>query len=149
VINFQALPRPEKTTLVPNTHYLVVAEDGFSMLTQYGEQAGLDRKTIKAFAAEVNRRDEGGSLYPQAPISAIPRRYLRDCGDNSDEAMVNALKTEIQRFLKANAETTKASKIIIDLHVDARPIPMDFITIARGTCSANLHKALIGVLVFE
>jgi hypothetical protein len=128
VIQIQTLPRSENITLAPHTHYLVVAEDGFSMLRQYGEQAGLDRKTIKAFADEVNRRDEGGSLYPQAPISAIPRRYLRDCGDNPDEAMVNSFKTEIQRFLAANHECINARRIIIDLHVDSRPIQAAYLS---------------------
>jgi hypothetical protein len=123
VIKLQEQPCPENESLVPDAHYLVVAEDGFSMLDGYGQKAGLNRKTIKAFADAVNRCNESGSLHPKAPISAIPSHYLRDCEDNPDGATVNAFKNELQLFLKANAEAIKASKIVIDLHVSPKPVP--------------------------
>jgi hypothetical protein len=140
MIKIQEQPCPDNLTLVPDAHYLVVAEDGFSMLTKYGEKAGLDRKTIRAFADTVNYRDACGSLHPKAPISAIPRRYLRNCGDSPDEATVNAFKIELRNFLKANTEAIKASKIIIDLHVSPKPLPEVYLSAIESIFDGNEHS---------
>ncbi|RUQ35072.1 MAG: hypothetical protein EKK71_14030, partial [Candidatus Competibacteraceae bacterium] len=58
-------------------HVLTFAETGFAMLNIYGEQFGLDRDTIEKFSRQVNNKDESGSLFPKAPISAIPRHFIR------------------------------------------------------------------------
>ena len=89
-------------------HILTFAETGFAMLSIYGELLGLDFDTINKFSDKVNNNDESGSLHPQASISAVPRRFIRDKEDR------NALSEQIEYFLKANQETIKATKLLFD-----------------------------------
>jgi hypothetical protein len=89
-------------------HILTFAETGFAMLSIYGELLGLDFDTINKFSNKVNNNDESGSLHPQASISAVPRRFIRDKEDR------NALSKQIEYFLKANQETIKATKLLFD-----------------------------------
>jgi hypothetical protein len=62
-------------------HFLVFAEVGFSMLDIYTRRFELPGADLQRFVDEVNRRDEVGTLMPAAPISAIPRRAIRDSSD--------------------------------------------------------------------
>ena len=131
----QRLPWPTKQKLLPGTHYLIVAEVGFSMLNIYGEQhPGLTRERIKKFADELNRRNEAGSLHPAAPISAIPRHYLRDCDAAPEPETLADFKREIQGFLAANEQSIHASKLVVDLHVSPQPVPLAYLDIVATTC---------------
>jgi len=85
------------------------------MLNIYGKQFGLDRDTIEEFSRQVNRKDESGSLYPKAPISAVPRRLIRDDNDSV------ALAGQIIDFLKANKQRIKASKLLFDFRAGVAP----------------------------
>ncbi|MDV6345037.1 hypothetical protein [Nitrosomonas sp. Is37] len=89
-------------------HILTFAETGFAMLNLYGESFGIDRDAIENFSRQSNRADESGSLYPKAPISIVPRRYVRDLND------ANQLANQIIEFLKANQKTIHAKKILFD-----------------------------------
>jgi hypothetical protein len=91
-------------------HILTYAEEGFSPLSIYSQSYNLDATVIKEFAEAVNQRDESGSLLPGAPISAIPRRLIREYGPEVEPALRDALKD----FLKANRQHIHAKKIIID-----------------------------------
>jgi hypothetical protein len=99
-------------------HVLTVAEAGFSMLDQYarfGHNVAVE--DIRRFAARVNDADEAGSLFPVAPISAVPRKYLRG------EADPAGVFRHAADFLKANAATMHACRILIDLRVGPDPVP--------------------------
>ena len=100
-------------------HVLTFAETGFAALNFYGEQFDLDRSTIERFSEEVNHNDESGSLYPQTPVSAVPRRFIRD--NNNSEA----LSTQIQDFLKANQSRIKAKNILFDFRAGVAPFVVD------------------------
>jgi hypothetical protein len=65
-------------------HYLVLAEEGFSTLSHYALESGLDRATQRRFADEVGRRRELGTLLPQAPISAMPSAAVRQSEDPNE-----------------------------------------------------------------
>ena len=58
-------------------HILTFAETGFAMLNIYGRMYNVEERAIHEFAEEVNRRDEPGTLLPLAPLSAVPRKYIR------------------------------------------------------------------------
>ena len=109
-------------------HILTVAEDGFSMLDIYGRlQRGLDIEVIRNFTDRINERDEAGSLHPQAPISAIPRRFFRDQESSTDLMVLNEFKRHISEFLEANRKTIRASRILVDFHVSPAPVPYRYI----------------------
>lgn len=102
-------------------HVLTFAETGFSMLNIYGEQYGFNRDVIEKFSKEVNARNESGSLYPKAPISVIPRHFIRE--DNSSDALVH----QIEVFLKANHQHIKAKKLLFDFRAGVAPFVLSAI----------------------
>ncbi len=89
-------------------HCLTYAEEGFAPLDIWTRDKGLTKEELVAFTDLVNRRNEPGSLYPRAPISAVPRPLLRDQTDSE------ALCVSIRLFFRSNAISIKASKIILD-----------------------------------
>jgi hypothetical protein len=108
-------------------HVLTFAETGFAMLNQYGEQFGLDKETIEKFSQEINRKNESGSLYPQAPISAVPRHLIRE---KQNAAM---LASEIIDFLKANQNHIQAKKLLLDFRAGVAPFVVEACKIALKT----------------
>ena len=89
-------------------HCLTYAEEGFAPLNIWARDSGIAKEELVAFADSVNRRDEPGSLYPRALISAVPRRLIRDQSDSE------ALCLSIRHFFRANVTSIRASKIILD-----------------------------------
>ena len=112
-------------------HVLTFAETGFAMLNIYGEEFGLDRNTIERFSQEVNRRDESGSLHPKAPISAVPRHFIRD--DNNS----TTLAEQIKEFLKVNRYQIKANNLLIDFRAGVAPFVLEACRIALESVDAN------------
>lgn len=99
---------PESITSKGKYHLVTFAETGFAALSYYGEMFKIDHESLENFSSRVNENDESGSLYPKAPISIIPRRYIRDM-DDSDE-----LKRVIVEFLKMNMQIIHAKRILLD-----------------------------------
>jgi hypothetical protein len=89
-------------------HCLTYAEEGFAPLNIWTRDAGLTKEELVAFTDSVNRRNEPGSLYPRAHISAVPRPLIRD------QISSEALCLSIRHFFRANATSIRASKIILD-----------------------------------
>jgi hypothetical protein len=89
-------------------HCLTYAEEGFSPLNIWTRDTGLTKEELAAFTDSVNRRNEPGSLYPRAHISAVPRPLIRDQSDS------DALCLSIRHFFRANAMSIRASKVILD-----------------------------------
>jgi len=112
-------------------HVLTFAETGFAMLNIYGEQFDIDRDTIERFSQQVNREDESGSLHPKAPISAVPRHFIRD--DLNSETLAKQIKD----FLKANQNHIKAKKILFDFRAGVAPFVVDACRIALESTFAN------------
>ena len=81
-------------------HVLTYAEEGFAPLNQHTKDSGVTRDQLVAFADLVNALNEPGSLYPQAAVSALPRRLIRDQAD--------------EQFYQMNTEIIRATKVLID-----------------------------------
>ncbi len=112
-------------------HVLTFAETGFTILSIYGEQSELDSETIRKFSEQVNDTDESGSLHPKAPISAVPRRFIRDMTD------AQALATQIEGFLIANQATIKATKLLFDFRAGVAPFVVDACELTLESQYAN------------
>jgi hypothetical protein len=123
-------------------HVLTVAEDGFSMLTIYSQHHNLDNRTIRSFADRVNFQDMSGSLYPDAPISALPRRFFREQAENMDPNILNEFQQHVIEFLTVNESTINAQKILIDFHVSPAPVPERY-TQATVELLHKLNQSLI------
>lgn len=123
-------------------HVLTVAEDGFSMLTIYSKHHNLDNRTISRFADHVNCQDMSGSLYPLAPISALPRRFFREQAENKDPYTLNEFQQHVIEFLTMNESTINAQKILIDFHVSSAPVPERY-TQATVELLHKLNQSLI------
>jgi hypothetical protein len=89
-------------------HCLTFAEEGFAPLNIWTGEIGLTKGELIAFANSVNQRDEPGSLYPRVPVSAVPRRLIRD---QSNSEM---LCLSIEDFLRVNALTIRSLKLVLD-----------------------------------
>jgi len=110
-------------------HILTVAEAGFSMLDIYARgQHYLDKDVIRQFADRVNSTDESGSLHPRAPVSAIPRRFLRDYAASYDPELLADFRRHIAEFIEANRATIHAARVLVDFHVSASPVPQQYVT---------------------
>lgn len=113
-------------------HILTVAEAGFSMLDIYGRHHnGISIEAIQQFADRVNQTDESGTLYPRAPISAVPRRFFRELSSSHDPDVLNDFKRHIRDFLAANASTIHADRVLVDFHVSSSPVPLDYLYAAE------------------
>jgi hypothetical protein len=109
------------------SHVLTYAEIGFSPLSIHAERFGIGREVVAEFSKRVNERAEIGSLLPFAPISAVPRKLVRDSHD------IDALASCIGDFLRANRDTIKARHVIFDFRTPSVP---------RFVVSA-LHEAIV------
>lgn len=113
-------------------HILTVGEAGFSMLDIYARHGhGLDTGTIHQFADQVNRRDESGSLHPNAPVSALPRRFFRDIAENDIHNHLDEFKRHVREFIEANRKVIHARKILVDFHVSPAPVPDAYLSAAE------------------
>ena len=101
------------------------------MLTIYAEKFGMDTDRINQFADLVNERDEAGSLYPLAPVSAIPRRYLRE-EDNPD-----GLVQPLREFLNMNANAIMAGKVAFDMRLCGGPVPRPVVAACRAAIETS------------
>ena len=93
-------------------HVLTYAETGFSALSAYGERAGISSETLRKFEEQINDSDEPGSLHPQAEISVIPRRLVREpcgCGEFSGS---------LTTFLTSNREHIGATRLVMSFRDD-------------------------------
>jgi hypothetical protein len=131
-------------------HKLLVAEDGFSMLSKHADFHGLDASIVQQFAADVNQRHEVGSLHPRAPISAIPKRHFRDPGFADAEQSFTRWRTDLHSFLAANRATIHALRVLVDFRVSAVAIPAGYIEVAEEVFRADGQGAgFTEVVLFE
>jgi hypothetical protein len=113
-------------------HVLTYAEEGFAPLNIHGQPHGLSASLLRAFADEVNRKGESGSLHPRAPISAVPRTLIRDRPDHS------ALSARIKDFLRANRQTIQAKRVLCDFRTpQVKPYVVSAIAEAMRSAEAQ------------
>lgn len=129
-------------------HKLVIAEAGFSMLNTYCRFHHASYEIIDRFAHAVNSRDEAGSLYPQFPISAIPRRFMRDIPpSDAVPEVIDAHIADFERFIRkcviANEQRIRARNILIDLIVDANPVPTMYCEAIERVLNAIAEQSCI------
>ncbi len=89
-------------------HVVTYAETGFSPLDIHARKFDLSRDKLDAFVEEVNRSCEAGTLYPAAPISAVPQSCIRDTVNPSN------LERHLFEFLDANAKHIHATSLLLD-----------------------------------
>lgn len=121
-------------------HVLTYAEEGFAPLNMHTEAHGFDGTMLRSFADAVNSRDETGSLHPRAPVSAVPRRFIRDSRD------VATLARQIETFLVANTETIHSGKILFDFRTPRVEL---FVFLAIEKALAGNLAGLDEVVVLE
>lgn len=106
----------ETITYPQELHVLTYAEAGFSPLDIHARKFNLGREIVASFAEAVNLSCEVGTLYPAAPISAVPRPCIRDTSDQS------LLEQHLHEFLEANAEHIKATSLLLDFRTPRIPV---------------------------
>ena len=129
-------------------HILTVAESGFSMLSGYASEYGIEGLALREFEERINHDNQSGSLYPKAPISALPRKYFRELSDSSDPSVLEEFATHISEFLTANSKTIKSENLAIDFRVSPTPVPQQFIDVTLETLKAHKGKTLKRVSIY-
>ncbi len=129
-------------------HILTVAESGFSMLSGYASEYGIEGLALQEFEELVNRNNESGSLYPKAPISAVPCKYFRELSDSSDPSVLKEFTTHILEFLTANSKTIKSENLAIDFRVSPASVPKQLIDVTFKTLKAHKGKILKNVSMY-
>ena len=129
-------------------HILTVAESGFSMLSGYASEYGIEGLALQEFEELVNRNNESGSLYPKAPISAVPCKYFRELSDSSDPSVLEEFATHILEFLTANSNTIKSENLAIDFHVSQSPVPQQFIDTTLDVIKAHQGEPLKNICIY-
>jgi len=122
-------------------HVLSVAETGFNKmpLIIMGKQCNVTEEEMKRFLEQVNTNDESGSLHPVAPISAIPKKYFWDEGEN-----IQALASQIEGFLQANQSTIKATKLLFDFRWSMKPFVIEACELAlKSQYTDNVDEVVI------
>lgn len=120
------------------------------MLDIYGRQHGLDIEVIREFADSVNRRKEAGSLHPNAPISALPRRYFREIEESDIPNHIEEFRRDFSEFITANRQTIRAKQVLIDLHVSPRPVAAEYLSAIEEILRNHKDDAGIDeVVLFE
>jgi hypothetical protein len=122
-------------------HVLTYAEEGFSPLDIHAQRLGVDREEVKAFAKAVNDQADVGSLYPLAPISAVPRDLVRSGED------VGALAASICNFFRANRATINARRLIFDFRTPA--VPGFVLEALSAAIQSDVDPGLEEILILE
>jgi len=125
-------------------HILTVAESGFSALSHYVEsEFGLDPVIGAELADRINQQDEPGSLYPKAPISAIPCRYFREQADSEDPAVMEDFKRHISEFIEVNQTHIKATRVLVNFGVCHDPVPLRYVEATEEVFRKNASNGII------
>lgn len=122
-------------------HVLTVAESGFSMLDLYGRKYRINRDATTLLADEVNGKDETGSLYPRAPISAVPRRFFRT--ETSSQLLFVELQRYVESFILLNQSQIMASQILVDFHVSSLAVPSEIVNATTAAFATSKSAAII------
>jgi len=115
-------------------HVLTYAEEGFAPLNIHARDTALSKDQLVRFADLVNDRNEVGTLYPFAALSAVPRAAIRGPQD------AHALRQYIEDFFRANAQSIHAHKVIMDFRTPSVP---PFVTTAIHDALACPAAAII------
>ena len=128
-------------------HLLTVAESGFSMLSGYAGECGIDDNDIRAFEERINSNNESGSLHPKAPISAIPNKFFRELSDTTDTMVMNEFKKHIKDFLEANDNSIKSKNLMIDFRVSPSSVPRHYIDATNQVLRSYRSELLENVVI--
>lgn len=101
-------------------HVLTFAEEGFAPLNIHGRRFGISRDILSAFSSRVNQRDEVGTLWPQAPISAVPQSCIRDTTDPT------ALLSHLREFIPAIPDDMKTTTLVLDFSTPRLPLHVEY-----------------------
>jgi hypothetical protein len=113
-------------------HVLTISKVGLSALDIYARgMHGVDTETINKFAAQIDRNDEVGSLYPKAPVSAIPWRYFGFIEEFDFPNHMDDFGRHIKEFIELNRTKINARRILVDFHRDSDPVPDVFLKAAE------------------
>ena len=110
-------------------HVLTISKGGWAALDLYGRgMHGIDTEIVQGFAARINRDDAVGTLYPEAPVSAIPWRYFDYIEEYDLPNHLDAFRGHIKQFLDLNRTKIHARRILVDFHRDSDPVSEFFLT---------------------
>jgi hypothetical protein len=108
---------------------LAKAEYGYAALDFYGRvMHGMENQDLRDFANLVNEKFATLTLYPKAPISAVPMRYMEFLDETPLIKWLKDFWRNMKEFSELNKDSIHAKKILVDLHRGCDPVPDFFLT---------------------
>jgi hypothetical protein len=105
-------------------HVLTMAKPCMAALELYARgMHGIDIEAVQEFADKVNRNDDVETLYPTAPVTAIPFRYFTYIEEFELPIYLEDFKRHIKEFIELNRTKIHARKILVDFHRDSDNVP--------------------------
>lgn len=141
-------PDPSTDMQWDGWHVITVAESGFSMLDIFGSRRyGIDRDALRCFEEKINATNESGSLHPQAPISAIPRKFLRELSGSTQDLVLAEFRRHFLEFISANERTIRAARILVELHVSPQSVPEHYVQAVEDAFRASQTEGVVRAVV--
>ena len=122
----------ERSQLSSGAHILTYAEEGFSPLTFYCGMFKIPKDLELAFQDSVNSSDAVGTMEPYAPISAIPRRLIRE--NYSAGAVAKSLRDWMRHYGKVGV----TGELYLDFQCPSTP---HFVTKATEMIVSDARNA--------
>lgn len=113
----------EETSRYFDWHKLLWAQLGFSHLDSFAKAHGVSKPDVDRFADDCNRRNRLATLYPAAPITAIPLSRLPDPEETDIQDRLALFLAELDQFLQLNQATLHATDVAVDLRLGGNQPP--------------------------
>ena len=136
---------PDHVLTDPDYHFVTVSEHGFSVLDSWVSTDNY-YEGEQTFAITCNKKNEVASLFPDIPVSVIPRNvFRRKQVDSSGNC--NELRRHICDFLTLNEEKIKARKVLFEFHIAHKPVSEYFVNICKEELSNVSHLVDEAIIV--
>lgn len=113
-------------------HVLTMAKARGAALELYARGVhSLDIEIVDKFSEQVIESDKTGTLYPKAPVSAIPFRYFNYTEEFDIPNYLDDFRDHIKQFLEINRNQIHARKLLVDFHRDSDPVSDFYLTAAE------------------
>ena len=128
----------ELSGIVNNVNILTFAEEGFAPLEIHGRRMGIERDILTAFVHRVNQSNSLGDLYPEIPISAVPRSSIRN-----DLEPTNLIR-HLSEFTTLNSIRLKSQVLLIDFSTPSlKSHVQDAVQLVFGVENTNFSDIIL------
>jgi len=122
-------------------HVITVAKIDNSALEVYAWGLyRVDVETIRKFSDGINESYTAKSLYPEAPVSAVPMRYFYIQREAYFVQYIDDFRRHMKELIEINRTQIHAKKILIDFHKNADHVAECYLAAAENAMKEFLAE---------